>query len=37
MSNIYNLKDEAKSEIYRYIDKHIRELPKDSSDQFDEF
>ncbi len=37
MSNIITLKEEAKLEIYQYIDKHIRSLPKKQNGKFDEF
>jgi hypothetical protein len=37
VSNIITLKEEAKIEIYNYIDKEIRKLPKTESVDFDEF
>lgn len=37
MSNIITLKDEAKFEVYHFIDKHVRALPKDKDGNFDEF
>lgn len=37
MSNIITLKEEAKLEVYNYIDKYIRPLPKDKNDIFNEF
>lgn len=37
MSNIITLKDEAKLEIYKYIDKEMRKLPKAENGEFDEF
>lgn len=36
MSNILTLKEEAKLEIYKYFDKHIRALPKDEKGSFKE-
>lgn len=36
MSNIITLKEEAKLEIYKYFDKHIRTLPKDEKGNFKE-
>lgn len=37
MSNFYLLKSEARDEICKYIDEHIRKLPKTSSGSFNEF
>ena len=36
MSNIITLKEEAKLEVYKYFDKHIRALPKDDKGSFKE-
>ena len=37
MANILTLKEEAKLEIYNYIDKNIRPLSKDENGKFNEF
>jgi hypothetical protein len=37
MNPFYRLKNKAKLEIYLYIDKNIRKLPKDKDGNFDEF
>lgn len=37
MANILTLKEEAKLEIYNYIDKNIRPLPKGENGKFNEF
>ncbi|MCP4911861.1 MAG: hypothetical protein GY909_01985 [Oligoflexia bacterium] len=37
MENIITLKEKAKQEIYKYIDKNIRSLPKKDDGSFNEF
>jgi len=37
MPEIYNLKSKARLEVYNFIDKHIRKLPRNQAGEFDEF
>lgn len=37
MSNIYTLKNESRDEIYDYIDKNIKPLPKKEDGTVDEY
>lgn len=36
MSDLYNLKSKARLEVYEYIDKNIRKLPRKEDGTFDE-